>query len=142
MLAFNLAFEELYTHAGLSKLDAAFLKELSASDVELFNKLVAARINPLAGKEESEFLIKLAPHVEDFIGALFDIRKEITSLAERHNELAPLYSCKRLFVQRKAAKAVKEEDAKRMSGDALLGLLPVPPVENEFFELVFAKVVM
>ena len=37
----------------------------------------------------------------------------------RHHELAPLYSVKRLFVQRRAVKGVKEADAAELDGAAL-----------------------
>ena len=37
----------------------------------------------------------------------------------RHHELAPLYSVKRLFVQRRAVKGVKESDAIAIDGPAL-----------------------
>jgi hypothetical protein len=52
-----------------------------------------------------QLLVDLAPHVEDFVGELFGIQIELKALAEAHHALAPIYSCKRLFVQRKAAKA-------------------------------------
>ncbi|MGQ0654624.1 MAG: FAD-dependent oxidoreductase, partial [Betaproteobacteria bacterium] len=66
---------------------------------------------PLSGKAESELLIALSPHLEDFIARLFRIEAEAAALAERHNELAPLYSVKRLFVQRRALHKVKPQDA-------------------------------
>jgi hypothetical protein len=72
---------------------------------------VQARANPLSGKTESELLVLLAPHVEDFIAKLFGIETEAMALAARHNELAPLWSVKRLFVQRRALHKVKPEDA-------------------------------
>ena len=44
---------------------------------------------------------------------------EVTTLKEKHFALAPLYTCKRLFVQRKAAKAIKLETAALLDGTAL-----------------------
>src|SRR5207244_12582921 len=73
----------------------------------LADRLAAARANPLAAGAESELLIALAPHVEDFIAQLFGIEGEAQALAERHNELAPLYAIKRQFVQRRALHKVK-----------------------------------
>src|SRR4029077_9448858 len=81
-------------------------------DTGLRAKLTAARSNPPAGKAESDLLIELAPHVEDFLARLFGIEAEARALAERHYELAPLYSIKRLFVQRRAMHKVKPEDAR------------------------------
>ncbi len=144
MLAYGLQFEELYSRDGLVKLDAKFIAHLAASDAELHHRLVAGRAEPssLSEKDHSQLLVDLAPYVEDFIGELFHIRNEILALAEAHNALAPIYSCKRLFVQRKAAKALPEEQAKNMDGAALLSMLPLPDCGGFAFELAFAKVVM
>src|SRR5262245_50760513 len=108
-LAFGLAFEDLYERDGLLRLDAAFCGFVSS---ELRTRLEAFRKNPPAKKEESEFLIALAPHVEDFLAKLFGIEAEAHALAAKHNELAPLWSVKRQFVQRRALHKVKPEDAK------------------------------
>lgn len=141
---YNISFEELYSRDGLIKLDAAFVEALKLADVELHNRFVAARADrsALDDKAHSQLLLDVAPHVEDFIGALFGIEKDIQAVAELHNALAPLYACKRLFVQRRAAKAVPAEQLERLSGEALLSMLPLPHAEGEFFELAFAKVVM
>jgi len=108
-LAFGLGFNDLYERDGLLRVDAAFLAFLGDP---LKEQLLAARSNPPAGKAESDLLVALAPHVEDFIAKLFGIEAEARALAEKHNELAPLYSVKRLFVQRRALHKVKPEDAK------------------------------
>ncbi len=141
---FGISFDDLYTRDGLIRLDAAFVQFMKAADIDLHNRLMAGRADPpsLSDKEHSQLLLELAPHVEDFIGQLFGIEKDIQLLAERHHALAPLYTCKRLFVQRRAAKFLKAEEAERVSGDALLSLLPLVPHDDPHFELVFAKVVM
>ncbi|MBV9552574.1 MAG: FAD-dependent oxidoreductase, partial [Alphaproteobacteria bacterium] len=64
-----------------------------------------------------------APHVEDFLGDLFGIEPEIRALQARHDELAPLYSVKRLFVQRRAVKDIKPEQAAALDGAALRAAL-------------------
>src|SRR4029078_6494980 len=107
-LGFGLQFDDLYSRDGLLRLDGGFLSFL---DTDLRAKLVEARSNPPPGKAESELLIALAPHVEDFLAKLFGIEAEARALAARHNELAPLWSVKRLFVQRHALHKVKPEDA-------------------------------
>src|SRR5258706_681332 len=107
-LGFGLQFDDLYARDGLLRLDAAFLSFLDAS---LKTKLLEARANVPAAKQESELLIALAPHVEDFLAQLFGIEAEARVLAAKHNELAPLWSVKRLFVQRRALHKVKPEDA-------------------------------
>jgi NADPH-dependent glutamate synthase beta subunit-like oxidoreductase/NAD(P)H-flavin reductase len=148
-LGYGIKFEELYGLDGLLKVDSAFVAHLKAGDVALHNRLMEARANAPttnnqqpATKELSQLLLDLAPHTEDFIGELFGIQKEISELASEHHALAPLYACKRLFVQRRAAKALTPEAASQVSGDALLGMLPILHHDDEFFELVFAKTVM
>jgi NADPH-dependent glutamate synthase beta subunit-like oxidoreductase/NAD(P)H-flavin reductase len=113
-LGFGIGFNDLYARDGLLKVDAAFLDHLAGVDGALKERLLAGRRDPaaLAPKAESELLIALAPHFEDFVARLFGIEAEAQALAERHNELAPLYAVKRLFVQRRALHKVKPEDAK------------------------------
>ena len=113
-LAFDLSFADLYDREGLQRVDAAFLGFLREANDGLHARLLAARGNfaQLKSREESDLLVELAPHVEDFIARLFGIEAEARALAERHNELAPIYAVKRLFVQRRAIHKVKPEDAK------------------------------
>ena len=112
-LGFEIGFGDLYEREGLLKVDAAFVQFLAGADGALKDRLLAARQAPAAlpAKAESELLVALAPHFEDFVARLFRIEAEAQALAERHNELAPLYSVKRLFVQRRALHKVKPEDA-------------------------------
>ena len=110
-LAFDIHFSDLYQREGLTRVDAAFLTFLREADGALHERLVAARATPPHGKAESDLLVALAPHVEDFLPKLFGIEAEARALAARHNELAPLYSVKRLFVQRRALHKVKPEHA-------------------------------
>ena len=116
-----LAFAELYDRDGLVRLDREFAAHLAAGDAALHDRLMAARAAPeaLDRKAESDLIVDLAPHVEDFLGGLFGIAAEIRELQARHDELAPLYSVKRLFVQRRAVKEVKEDAAAALDGDAL-----------------------
>jgi NADPH-dependent glutamate synthase beta subunit-like oxidoreductase/NAD(P)H-flavin reductase len=115
------SFADLYDREGLVRLDQAFVAHLVQTDIGLHNRLVAARRDPAAieSLEESNLLVDLAPHLEDFIGELFGIEGEIRALQARHHELAPLYSVKRLFVQRRAVKGLKESDAVAIDGAAL-----------------------
>lgn len=137
---FGIRFEELYRREGLQRLDQAFLGFLGTADAGLRAQLEAARANPdaLQAKQESELLIALAPHLEDFIGELFGIGGEIAALAARHHELAPLYSCKRLFVQRKAANTHKADAAATFDGAALETRLQ-DWFGEPFSELTFAR---
>jgi NADPH-dependent glutamate synthase beta subunit-like oxidoreductase/NAD(P)H-flavin reductase len=111
-LAFGIAFGDLYERAGLLRVDTAFLDFLGEADRPLRDRLLSSRTKPPAGKEESDLLVALAPHVEDFLARLFGIEVEALALAAKHHELAPLYSVKRLFVQRRALHKVKLQDAR------------------------------
>src|SRR5688572_5607571 len=111
-LGFGINFADLYERAGLLRVDRAFLQFLGSADAVLRDRLLAAREAPPPAKAESELLVALAPHVEDFLPKLFGIEAEARALAERHNELAPIFSVKRQFVQRRALHKVKPEDAR------------------------------
>jgi len=141
---YQITFEELYTRDGAIKIDAAFVGQLAKADADLHHRFLHARgdFHSLSEKEHSQLLTDLAPYAEDFIGELFGITKEIQSLAEAHHALAPIYLCKRLFIQRKAAKSLPEEQAKNIDGNALLSMLPIPDCGGFAFELAFAKTVM
>jgi len=113
--------EDLYTREGLARLDAEFLAHLEQASPELHHRLLAARKNPsaLEDKPRSELIIELAPHLEDFLGAVFGIAREIAELQARHNKLAPLYAMKRKFVQRKALTAITPAQASEIDGPAI-----------------------
>ena len=143
VLGFGMTFEELYQREGLVRLDRLFLDFMREGDAGLYDRLDQARAHPdlLDPKAESALLIEVAPWMEDFIARLFGIESEVRNLAMRHHELAPLYSCKRLFVQRRAATKVSDEQIVAADGtalrDRLTATLGVP-----FSELAFATRVM
>jgi NADPH-dependent glutamate synthase beta subunit-like oxidoreductase/NAD(P)H-flavin reductase len=138
-LSYNLQFQDLYSHDGLSKVDAAFAEHLKAANVELYNKFLAARTTrPEEKKDESNLLIEIAPVLEDFIAELFNIREQVSKLQFAHNELGDLFTAKRLFVQRAAAKFSKAADTVNYDyekGEAELAALFGEP----FSEQAYAK---
>ena len=64
----------------------------------------------LDSKSESVLLIAVAPYLEDFLAELFGVRAPLAEQAAQHEALTPLYSCKRLFVQRQALRAHKPQE--------------------------------
>ena len=72
-LGFGLTFHDLYSCAGLRRVDAAFGAWIEHADAALAARLAAARGDPaaLTRLQESELLIALAPHLEDWLGLLF-----------------------------------------------------------------------
>ena len=120
-LEYGLSFADLYGRDGLIRLDREFVAHLAVGDVALHDRLMAGRADPeaLDHKAESDLLVDLAPHVEDFLGALFGIGAAMRASQARQDALAPLFSVKRLFVQRRAVKEIKEADAAALDGAAL-----------------------
>jgi len=143
-LGFGLQFEDLYAREGLVRLDAAFLDQLLTSDPGLHGHLLDARVNSgtITVKEQSELVIALAPHVEDFLGDLFGISKEVEALQSRHNALGPFFAFKRKFIQKRAISGVSREQAEAIDG-AGLGreleeIFGEPLTEGSFFTHVSA----
>jgi NADPH-dependent glutamate synthase beta subunit-like oxidoreductase/NAD(P)H-flavin reductase len=120
-LKHGLSFADLYERDGLIRLDRAFVGHLAAADAALHDRLLAGRAAPdaLDRKGESDLLVELAPHLEDFLGELFGVSAELRALQAAHDRLAPLYSVKRLFVQRRAIKEIKEAEAGALNGRRL-----------------------
>src|SRR5579872_6124803 len=120
-LKHGLSFPDLYDRDGLIRLDRAFVAHLAEAGTALHDRLMAGRADPAAldPKAESDLLVDLAPHVEDFLGDLFGIASDVRALQARHDKWAPLYSIKRLFVQRRAIKEIKEADAAQLHGPRL-----------------------
>jgi NADPH-dependent glutamate synthase beta subunit-like oxidoreductase/NAD(P)H-flavin reductase len=138
-LAHGLSFDDLYDREGLGRLDAAFVAWLQDANVEAHARLMAARTNPdaLAAKDESNLLIEIARPLEDFVAALFGAADQAAALRATHVTLAPLYDCKRLFVQRYVTRAVKPDAAQAIEPPAID--LPVRIEDDlEAWELAFA----
>jgi NADPH-dependent glutamate synthase beta subunit-like oxidoreductase len=140
-LSFGFTFEDLHQADALEKLDGIFLSFLDESASDLAVRLKQARKNGLQKTEESALLIDVAPYVEDFIGNLFSIQEDIHALQDQTFHLAPLYRCKRVFVQRQALKAFSREEALSFNGaqlqhdiEALLG--------EPYSDLAFARAVL
>ncbi len=75
---------------------------------------------------------------------MFGVSDEAAALRGRHSRLAPLYDCKRLFVQRYVARTIKADAAAALDGDdvgAALGLPARLADGLEEWELAFALAV-
>jgi NADPH-dependent glutamate synthase beta subunit-like oxidoreductase/NAD(P)H-flavin reductase len=145
-LGHGLSFTDLYDRDGLARLDAAFAGWLQTANVDVHARLMAARAAPdqLPVKDESNLLIEVARPLEDFLGALFGVTWEATELRARHSALAPLYDCKRLFVQRYVARSIKPDAAMALDGAKVTAEANVPArLEDglEAWELAFALAV-
>jgi NADPH-dependent glutamate synthase beta subunit-like oxidoreductase/NAD(P)H-flavin reductase len=118
---FKIDFDELYDHQGLRRLDVVFLQFLGEADAALSQRFEAARANTdsIGRKDESQLLIEVAVHLDDFLARLFSIESEVTALTDSHSALAPLFRCKRQFVQRKAISKYKSPAADTFDGPGL-----------------------
>jgi NADPH-dependent glutamate synthase beta subunit-like oxidoreductase/NAD(P)H-flavin reductase len=145
-LSHGLGFTDLYAREGLARLDAAFVGWLKDAHVEVHARLMAARAAPdeLAVKDESNLLIDLARPLEDFVASLFGVAPQAAELRGQHNRLAPIFDCKRLFVQRYVARAIKADAAAAFDGEKVTSdvALPVRLEDGlEAWELAFALAV-
>jgi NADPH-dependent glutamate synthase beta subunit-like oxidoreductase/NAD(P)H-flavin reductase len=140
---FGLTFRDLYSCAGLRRADDAFVAWLGHAEAALAARLAAARTDPdsLTRLQESELLIALAPHLEDWLARLFGIEREVAALQAAQHELAPLFACKRQVVQRKAMNKYKADEAASFDGAALRAALEQKvgaPLTSQRGELAFA----
>ncbi|MFK7973764.1 MAG: FAD-dependent oxidoreductase [Rickettsiaceae bacterium] len=99
-LNFGLTFDDLNSRSGLMKLDREFLIFLSKQNEKLLHELQYYRNNAAHPKPYSQFLLQLAPLIDDFIALLFDIEIENLSLKKKHDQFNPVYECRRKFIQR------------------------------------------
>jgi len=125
-LAHGLSFEDLYQHEGLKQIDMLFLASLKAGNEALYKRLLAARKDSatLAPVETSALLLAVALHIEHFLVEIFGVQAAVQKRAEKQHALAPLYACKRQFVQRAAkAPAAGESDGETLAAtmEALCG---------------------
>ncbi len=136
-LAFGFHFHDLYNRDALVRLDSLFLEHLKAADVALFNTLMEGRAaGGFDRKKNGEFLVDLAPHVEDFIGQLFHIEAQVKDLQAKHHALAPFNAFKRKFITKKAVSGMTPEKAMAINGhvlhDELEALFNDPLTEANF----------
>ena len=102
-LRFGISFADLNSVPGLVKLDKSFLHFLAQQNQILYNQLLSYRSSS-TNQANSEFLLELAPIIDDFISELFDIERENIALKQEHKKFDPIYECRRKFVQRYAIK--------------------------------------
>lgn len=142
-LAHDLHFEDLHSREGLERIDQLFITDLAQQDPSLAYRLAEARVDPdaLDRKAEGLLLVELGPLVESFVTRLFRNEAAVADLAAKHERLAPLYTVKRLFVQRKAMNRHKADEAAAFDGSALRAALE-RAMGEPFTEVAFATHVL
>ena len=101
----NISLENLYSLEGLQAIDALFLSKLAqiALKKELLNAREAAcseNITPFTELEKSGLILKIAPHLEDFIAELFGISNVIQKINSEEIEKQIIFQCKKFFIQK------------------------------------------
>ena len=89
LLKFGFIFKDLNSLSGLQKLDETFLQWIQEQDNELAAKLKGYRLivsETIDSIAHSEFLLQLAPFVDDFIAELFNITNENLALRKEHKK--------------------------------------------------------
>ena len=142
-LAHGLAFADLYSADGASKIDGYFIAHLHAADAALAARLTGARLE--SGRTVAKGRVEPAARGRDRISRTFSARcssieGEVRTLEARHHELAPLYAVKRQFVQRKAMNTYRPDAAAAFDGAALRRDLE-QALSGPFTELAFAEAV-
>jgi len=104
-------YADLHSTAGLERLDAEFLKRLAATDATRHAQLRELRggkkFSPV---ETSELLLACAPLIDDLIGELFGIRKELTAIGAATLAHNPVLAFKKLFVARRARRRLMKKE--------------------------------
>jgi NADPH-dependent glutamate synthase beta subunit-like oxidoreductase/NAD(P)H-flavin reductase len=144
-LALNhgLSFAELFTPAGLRKLDDRFLARLRAHDAGLHERLLGYRQGAaFTPVEVSELLLACGPVLDEFVGELFGIGQALETA--RHATLShdPVFHFKKFFVLRRARRRLmkKEEFESFAELDAwLTRALAAAGLDSSDRELAIAK---
>jgi len=107
----GLRYADLHTRAGLTRLDAEYLRRLAAADPARHAQLLELR----AGKkfspvETSELLLACAPLLDEVIGELFGIQKELQALRAATLSHNPVLAFKKLFVARRARRRLQKKE--------------------------------
>jgi NADPH-dependent glutamate synthase beta subunit-like oxidoreductase/NAD(P)H-flavin reductase len=140
-LQYNLSFSDLYDNNGLIKIDKYFCEFLEQEDVQLKDRLIFARTNPLMPKEESILIIEIAPYIEKFIAYLFNIENYVNKISNYHKSLDVIFKVKKQYIQRHVAKKYKPEDISNINIDILTKELEIL-LGEKITEHAFAKNVL
>ncbi|MBS0185661.1 MAG: pyridine nucleotide-disulfide oxidoreductase [Proteobacteria bacterium] len=139
----NFSTQNLYTQEGLQEIDKAFLIFLKDASCVLYEAYESVRFGKeISPQEESKLLLELAPFVESFLAKIFSIEKEVFDLQKSLSNLAPLFQCRRLFVQRRALKKYSAEESKDFEGLVLEKHLLSHMKIKEFNALAFSEYIL
>jgi NADPH-dependent glutamate synthase beta subunit-like oxidoreductase/NAD(P)H-flavin reductase len=100
----GLSFQQLNSVEGLHELDADFLSLLEQNRPDLLTTLLAYRRSEtnFTDIEHSEFLLALAPLVEDFISVRFGIQDVVQAARKKVRDEEVVHLFKKQFIQRRS----------------------------------------
>ncbi|MDA9163659.1 2-polyprenylphenol hydroxylase, partial [Rickettsiaceae bacterium] len=101
--------------SSLHKIDNRFLDFVQKQNLGLSKQITDYRKQSSANiskNEYSEFALKLAPLLDDFLAEFFVIEKENTLQKQAHKDFDPIYECRRKFIQRYVLKKYSKEQLK------------------------------
>ncbi len=104
-LQFGLSFSDLLSRPGLLKVQNAFEVFLKNQGGNLYKEYKSTHKK---GHPTSEFLLQMAPYLEDFIADLFQIQTAVQKLQQKNLSYAPLATAKRQFIQRRVSKKLSK----------------------------------
>lgn len=125
-LSYNCQFQDLYTVDGIAKIHQAFQSFFHETEPDLFEQW--------SRHYNETLIVDVAKVIELFLTHLFNIHGPVQVLQAKHHDITPLFTARRLFVQRWAFKTYPE--AKEFDGEALQQALDFRD------ELSFAKQVL
>lgn len=104
-------FADLFRPDRLADLAEAFYRYLAEADSALAEAFARHRRDPdaVSRTQESELLLKVAPHQSAFVARLFNIEDVRAKSIEQHNELDPIYRYKKELVIKRALKKYGKE---------------------------------
>jgi len=104
-------YTDLHTTTGLTRLDEEFLKRLAASDARRHEQLLAFRQGTrYSPTETSELLLAVAPLLDQVIGELFGIQKELAVSGQAMLSHNPVLAFKKQFVARRARRRLMKKE--------------------------------
>ena len=107
----GLAYADLASTDGLKKLDAEFLARLAQQHPARHAQLLAWRADePMAATAASELLLACAPLIDELVGTLFGIEKELNTLSAATLAHNPVLVFKKLFVARRARRRLAKNE--------------------------------
>lgn len=107
----HVAYQELFTVAGLSRLDQLYLQELKHSAPQDYIDLLKYRQGErLPEVHLSSLLIRCAQLLESFIADLFGIQASVAALSARLLAHDPIIAFKQYFVLREAKRKLRSKD--------------------------------